>query len=501
MPQTMTTVQATQDDTAQRVVSQGSVQSFGTQAHPANDMTYRPEGNGKSFSYQYPQEQAYVPHAQMEPTGHTPSYWRLFTSAGIMRYAFEAFRDTSRDHVKPNGTQKKVAEVTNGIISDLKSNDAERFESGVQQIKNYGVDLLPERWDTLNQAVKSKNYVLEEGAEVLKSDVYKTVRQHEYAHFYDRGLGAASAVLTLSHSYGTAQNIKKLYAETVAMEMDKRPQDVSYGDILSSKNQIVQNTIHNAVTQNALRLGSDAVFFGRSLSALEGVAGVFGRARSTNFAYIGLALKGALLTKDITQKQSTVFETLTGLVDKKINSVHGIADAIVTGDVIDIYQKYADFAKPDNAFLDVTVRQHSDMDMDWPKSERMFGRIADLMNQTYKYKKSSLSDDERHRQSITAEVDFSLPKYVHLLGHGLIDPTEPEQTMTLVEIAARRDMKSLNEAVLMFSQLHSTPEEVAERFGVSVDGKHHENAKPNKQVQLSGAEQSHMQAPLSRQLH
>jgi hypothetical protein len=474
MPQYVTTGQAPQSD-----ASAQTAQDVARVSAPSNSS----------------QDNSFVPHAQIEPTGHTPSYWRLFTSAGIMRYGFEAFRDVSRDHVKPSGTQTKVLATTDEIVSNLQREDG--HARGLKQLENYSVELLPAKWEEVQQ----QKFLAPQVAEELRGEVYKTVRQHEYSHFYDRGLGVASGILTLTHSYGTAQNIKKLYAETVALELDKKPQDVDYSDILKSKNQIVQDSLHNTVVQNAARLASDTVFFGRSLSALEEVAPVFGRARSVNFAYIGLALKGALLTKDITQKQSTVFETLTGLIDKKINSVHGIADAINTGDVVDIYQKYATITNPDNTFLDVTVRQRSDIDMDWPKSERMFSRIADLMNQTYKYKKSSLTDEERIRQSNNPTVDFSLPKFVHLLGQGLIDPTKPEQTMTLVEIAAHRDMKSLNEAVMMFEQLRASPEEVAERYGVGIgENPRHAQTAPTTQVHASSAQQSALMLPTARQI-
>lgn len=480
MPQTNITAQATQNDVL---------------AQTSNGVVRPADGAGKQ-SVDQNQEGVFVPHAQIEPTGHTPAYWRLFTSAAVMRYGFEFFRDTSRDHVKPSGTQKKVLNTTDEIVSNLTNSQA--YQRGMKQLENYAVEFTPKEWGT----IQGQKVLSSEVAQSIEEDVYKAVRQHEYAHYYDRGLGIGSGVLTLAHSYGTAQNIKKLYAETVALEFDKRPEDVLYSDILKSKNEIVQNTLDNAVSQNAVRLASDAVFMGRSLSALEGIAPVFGRARSMNFAYLGLALKGALLTKDISQKHSTVFEALTGLIDKKINSVHGISDAINAGDVIDIYQKYATFAKPENMFLDVTVRQHSDMDMDWPKSERMFSRIADLMNQTYKYKKSSLSDEERIKQSTNVEVDFGLPKYVHLLGQGLIDPTKPEQTMTIVEIAAHHDMKAVREAVTMFNELHAAPKEVAARYHVTIDPKEKlVNQRPHSIVKVGDIELSLLQAPQERQLH
>lgn len=392
-----------------------------------------------------------LPHTQVRPTTHTSGYWRLTTSTLTFRYLLEGLRDTVRDHIHFKRLESKVA----GTVEEIKNAASGDAPRALQMLKNYAI----KKPEAVLNAIKA-------GATDKLEQVGDVVRQHAYTRAYDTTLGGFCAGLTLTHTYNTAYTIKKMYAEAVALELGKRPEEVTFTDLRQSKNEIVQNGLHNAVTLNAARLAADSVFFGRNLGKLEGVWSELGRARSIPFGYYGLGLKGALLMRDITSRQATMFETLTDFTDRKINPFHGIAESVTSSDIVDIYQKYAEFAKPSAMFKDVTVNQRQDAELDWPKSEKIFMRVAELMNQSYKYKKSNLPDEERSLQSSQVRVNFTLPNYIHMLGNGMIDPLHPEETVTLIEVAARQDIKSLNLAADMLRK--GTPvQEVEKRFGVT----------------------------------
>ncbi len=398
-----------------------------------------------------------LPHTQVRPTTHTSGYWRLTTSTLTVRYLLEGVRDLLRDHLRVGSIEDRVSKLAQEVKVGMTHKSSSSLGNKAQKILS---DFAAGDVEFIAAQYKREDSIA--GAE---REVVKALRTHQYAQLYDNFLGGMCAGLTLTHTYNTAHTIKKMYAETVALEMGKSPDQVTFTDLRHSKNEIVQNALHNAVRLNAMRLGSDLTFFGRSLAKLDGIIPELGRARSVNFGYIGLGLKGALLMKDITSRQATVFETLTDFADRKLNPFHGIADSVSASDIIDIYQKYAEFAKPKAMFRDITVNQRQDAELDWPKSEKIFIRVAELMNQSYKYKKSNLPDDERSAQAQNIAVNFTLPKYLHMLGSGMIDPYHPEETLTLMEVFARQNTKSLSIASEMLKS--GVPAvEVAKRFGV-----------------------------------
>jgi hypothetical protein len=72
------------------------------------------------------------------------------------------------------------------------------------------------------------------------------------------------------------------------------------------------------------------------------------------------------------------------------------------------------------------IERNSNDSLVWAKGHKVFSRITELMNQTYAYKHNSLTDSNGN---LVIQADFALPKFIYLLGHNLIDPSDPEHTL------------------------------------------------------------------------
>ena len=265
-----------------------------------------------------------------------------------------------------------------------------------------------------------------------ESKLADNIRSRNLDTSYDVLQGMGSTALTSIYAWRVLGDIKNLFRETVAFETNKSPQDVTLKDIWKSDNKIVQSTWNNFIKENTLRLGGDALFFGRLLGNVKGLEAL----RAVNFGEIALGSKGALLVHDIMSKHTTLFQDTVQLVDRKLNPKHGIGDPITAGDVIDLYQKYSEIFHPHNQFKDATIHQNVDH-TNWDEAAPIFNRIADLMNQTYKYKQSSLMHMAPEARAGIPAADFALPKLMYLLGHDLLQPKNPPLTMAYVEVANR----------------------------------------------------------------
>ena len=109
-----------------------------------------------------------------------------------------------------------------------------------------------------------------------------------------------------------------------------------------------------------------------------------------NFGEFGIGFKGAMLAFDILDKKTTMFEDLVKLIDRKLNPMQGLGSEISANEIFDLYQKYSDLEDPNGTYRDTLSVQNGD-GRDWLQSERIFTRMSDLMNNTYKYKHSAES--------------------------------------------------------------------------------------------------------------
>lgn len=263
-----------------------------------------------------------------------------------------------------------------------------------------------------------------------KNKIRGHIKQGLNGMLYGHALGLGSVALTSSYSTMVFKDIKSIFSEAVAYETDKDAGKISFRDIRNSDNRIVQSTVSNWYGKTLGRLATDALFF----------VGAFGK--SERFADVALGIKGAQSLFETWKREPTMFEQLTTLIHNKVNPKNGLGQPITAGDVFDLYQHYHMTFSPGKAFTNV-VDNDSTESRAWLKGKVVFDRITELLNDTYAYKHATAIDPQTDQPIVRA--NFALPKLIYLLGHDLIDPAKPAETLLTIEVANRIGMKAVRE--------------------------------------------------------
>lgn len=299
--------------------------------------------------------------------------------------------------------------------------------------------------------VKANHWVSTPGRLLQKRFPHTTLESKE-ALTYNAALGVGSLALTLSYSGMVYKDIKNIFSDVVAAEFDKDPKDVTFQDISRSDNKIIQQTINNFWSKLAQRAGVDLLFFPAAWM------------RNQSLGDLGLGLIGGQMFLDTWKRKPTMFEDLVTFTNNKINPRNGLGQQVSVGEVFDLYQHYNDRFHPEVMFSNV-IERSSDESRQWSQSQPIFQRITELMNQTYAYKHTSQLDAETGEP--IHQADFPLPKFIFMLGHDLIDTRQPEQTLTLLEIANRQGIPAVKQALGMIAQ-HQPLEQVRQHFHVTL---------------------------------
>lgn len=261
---------------------------------------------------------------------------------------------------------------------------------------------------------------------------------------YNASLAISSTALTFSYTKMVYEDIMSLFREEVAEETGKTPDKVTFGDIRHSNNRIIQQTMRNFWQKLGSRLAIDALFF---------PAAWLGSKEVGDFVLGGKALQ---LFLDTWKRKPTMFEDLVTFVNNKINPRNGLGQPIAIGEVFDLYQHYAEAYHPERMFRSVLSRHTSEGERR-AISQPIFTRLTELMNNTYSFKHGDLGGDS------VAQADFALPKLIYMLGHDLIDPTRPAETLALIEVMNARGAVGIKQAQAMLQQ-GATAEAVMAQF-------------------------------------
>jgi hypothetical protein len=253
---------------------------------------------------------------------------------------------------------------------------------------------------------------------------------------YDYALGAGSVALTTTYTNLVYKDILNMFRETVGMELNMKPEKVSYWDLKRSHNTIVTTTLNNFNRRTIERYASDALFFLRPIKAL----------RWLPMGDLALGIKSALIGIETWNHKPTIFEGLLSFVNNKINPNNGLGQPITVGELFDLYQYYAQNAAPDRAFTGVIEHSRGE-GARWAENQIIFQRMTELLNKTYAYKHTSIVDP--HTGKTVNQADFALPKFIYLLGHGLIDINAPERTLVAIEIANSYGMNAVQDMQTM----------------------------------------------------
>ena len=291
-----------------------------------------------------------------------------------------------------------------------------------------------------------------------------TLAQKE-ALVFSTTLGIGALALTTSYSNLVYKDIKNIFCEAVAAEFDKDPSQVTRADIDHSKNKMVQQTMHNFWSRFAQRAGIDLLFFPAALTRME---------RAGDFV---LGLISGQLFLDTWKRKTTMFEDLVTFVNNKINPRNGLGQPIAQGEIFDLYQHYNEKFHPEAMFTNVLERGTGEGAI-WAASQPIFARVAELMNQTYAYKHQSVIDPATGHAKPLA--NFTLPKFIYLMGNDLINTREPQRTLATIEIANQYGIPAVKQAVKLWEQGASTGQVLA-RFPVAPQAEKKIEEKGNEQ--------------------
>lgn len=281
-------------------------------------------------------------------------------------------------------------------------------------------------WQLLMSAVGMR-YIAEEISKVIckwqinrceyGSDEYKRkkddyARKKPWQNLYAPMTGGVMMLVTGSYAWSTAKDLRTVFAGAVGWEMNKPADQVTFLDLFRSKNELVVEARHNYVKFNLRRVGVNLPFFVhlvpflRKYDYVDGESSV-GWGYGSNMFY---------LTMDVMSRKETFFERMQSFIDSKINHSNQVGERVNADDLINLYLRHSRDRK--NSFV---MPQMSSPE--WQNNQKLFGRMADLMNQTYK------------NAPATEHADFTIDKFLYLLGEGLIKSQAMEKNLAYVEVA------------------------------------------------------------------
>jgi hypothetical protein len=353
-------------------------------------------------------------------------------------------------------THKSIADMYDSFIKTIKEPVCELNIETVKDILGIQGDLPTNRTyeEILNDVIKMDNYRAKEGADMRlaarqQRHTYNTIedtlnaelKKNQAGHIFDAGLASIITVLTVKYGVDVYKDMHRSFAEAIAYEdknydARKKPSEVNLGDIFHSDNKIIQETCDSYVQKNVVRAAACLAFMGRFVSK------AFGDEHQwlAHVPFGGLALggMGVLMLTEVMRKDSSIFNDVIDLIDNKLNPRRGMAANIDGSDLWDLCQKYYLNNDPKKMFQDATHNDQQDGGK-WVSARAVCDRMAEMMNHTYKYKNVNISQDDpiaQVDQEIIGRLEyFTLPKFIYLLGHDMIDFNHPATSLACAEIA------------------------------------------------------------------
>ena len=246
--------------------------------------------------------------------------------------------------------------------------------------------------------------------------------------FFDAAAGAVMMGTTGFFALNTWRDMKSVFKETVAYETNKDPSQITSKDIIQSNNNVVVRSRRNLVRFNAIRALVNTSFFASFLPVRQSKSGWWDF-KSSESVDLGLGLNGAYLVREVVTRDTTFFEQLQNFIDRKVNQRNSLGEDIHAIELMRLFERNALDNDPQNAFRGRTNT------LIWEQSWQVFERMAELMNNTYQH------------TSGKEKANFTLPKFLYLIGHNLIRPDKYEQSMAYVEVANRYGMSALKKVV------------------------------------------------------
>lgn len=260
-------------------------------------------------------------------------------------------------------------------------------------------------------------------------------------HLYSGLAGVAMESVTAVFAYSTWKDMRNVFAEPLAWEFNKDPKDVSFSDFRHSKNSMVKQTLGNYINYNLRRAAINLTYFSPYIFKPVFEKSVKNREsmfhpqnwHSESGADFALGANALYLLSDVFTRKATPFEAMQAAIDSKINHAESFADRVAAVDLLNIYERHAE-----KTHIQSFAPQRGTQK--WERSMELFSRMAELMNQTY-------SNEPR-----TEQANFTIGKFIYLVGNHMINPDQPTQTEAYIEVVNRYGVESLKEMVHSMSE-------------------------------------------------
>jgi len=242
-------------------------------------------------------------------------------------------------------------------------------------------------------------------------------------------VGTYMSGLAVFYGLKTYKDMKTVLRETVAYENGKNKAEIGFFDLWKSENTIVRRTIHNSVKYTLRRVLVNLPFFFKPIAnkfmSDEWRSKWIKDITPYDMADAGVATNMFYLATDVFSRKITFFEALQSFIDKKINHSDNVSEHVKAEDLMGLYRLHIRDNSPDEQFATKVTSPA------WQNNQVLFGRMASLMNQSY------------GNQVKAEHADFTLPKLIYLLGHGLVKPSNMENSLAYIEVANRHGMNAV----------------------------------------------------------
>lgn len=217
----------------------------------------------------------------------------------------------------------------------------------------------------------------------------------------------------------TYKDLKAAFSEAISWETGKKKEDINFMDIMKSDNTLVEAARRNFMKYNMRRFAVNTPFFGHY---------AFKSIKPKDSILFGVASNSIYLMSDVLSRKETFFERLQAFVDEKVLHTEKLGDKIDAIDLINLYELHSRDKNPNYRF---TGRMDT---KEWQDRMKVFGRMAELMNETY------------GNQTNPEHANFTLSKMIYLMGHGMITSDgSPERSCAYIEVANKYGIEAVKD--------------------------------------------------------
>lgn len=288
---------------------------------------------------------------------------------------------------------------------------------------------------------------LKEPVESISKHLLESEKIQSYfaRNFEALGTGTLVASIVGMYTKNTLHDIKSVYAEAVGYEFNKKPEDITIGDLSRSKNKAVDITRTDFGMRTVARAGMVGSFF-MPWHKLRGVKENLPKYVANN--NVGIGATGADIYGEGYLRRQSFFDLEQKIVSNKIKHQDSNPyDSITSDEILSLLLLQ-------RRHLDKNYKSPSGVSEEGQSDIKLAKRIAELMNQTY--------NNTPHKE----QAHFTVGKLNFLIGFDMLD-SYPE-SLAFVELANKsKDMSEVKQAATAIRSGQNS-EAVFARYGIDM---------------------------------